>query len=102
MPNRVAEGGGKRALSALRGPVVDSKRTFSFASCATVLPCLGMRGGLLEGSCGQHRRRVMRNHLNVDYDYETLSRRRCGKQLRLHIQYQIPGKCMICAVLVIH
>ena len=45
MQNRVVEGGGKRALSALRGPFLDSRRTFTFAYSATVPTCYRRRPG---------------------------------------------------------
>ena len=46
----------------------------------------GRQGGLLEGSCGRRRCRVMRNRLNVSKyapasEHETLIRRRCRKQI---------------------
>ena len=76
-------------LSALRGPFLDSRQTFSFASSAAVPACLdgtreGLYGGLLEGSCDRGRRRGMRKRLNVGTyapasEYETLIRRRRGK-----------------------
>ena len=81
--------------SALRGLFLDSRRTFSSASSATVPACLdgtgeGLRGGLPEGSCGRRRRRVMRNRLNVGTyapasEYEMLIRRRYGIKVRLCI-----------------
>ena len=68
---------------------------------------VGLHGGLLDGSCGRHRRRGMRNRLNVGThapgsEYETLIQgRRCGKQLRLYI-HTISDKSMICSVSIIH
>ena len=69
--NRVVEGVGKRALSALRGPFLDSRWTFSFASSATVPACLDgtrigpprrpARGLVLPASSQMY----MRNRLNV-------------------------------------
>ena len=83
-----------RAPSALRGPFLDARRTFSFASSATVpvIACLDLtRAGPalccgLEDSCGRRKRRKIPSWLNIGMfmpasGYETLIRKWCENPL---------------------